>query len=110
MPDSRFTDYIKGGDWIQKYVFPGGCLPSLFELQRAVRHNTALELQDVEEIGSHYAPTLRLWRERLRKNVERVRELGFDDSFTRIWEFYLASCEAAFAIGHTRDLQLVLRA
>jgi cyclopropane-fatty-acyl-phospholipid synthase len=109
VPDQRFAAYGPASDWIRKYVFPGGRLPSLYELQRSVRRVTQLETHGVEEIGLHYAPTLRLWRERFFKNIERVREArNFNDSFLRLWDFYLAACEASFATRWNRNLHIVL--
>jgi cyclopropane-fatty-acyl-phospholipid synthase len=110
VPDHRFTEYSRGNDFIQKYVFPGGMLPSLFELAKAMRAAGRLELRDVQEIGPHYALTLRHWRERFEKRLAEVRARGRDERFVRLWRFYLASCEAAFATGHVRDAQLVLTA
>jgi len=108
VPDLRFASYGPASDWIRKYIFPGGRLPSVFELQRSVRRATFLEMVGLEEIGLHYAPTLRIWRERFFKNTERVRELGFSDSFIRMWDFYLASCEASFASEWNRNIHLLL--
>jgi len=106
--DQNFESYKKGTDWVRKYIFPGGLLPSLFELQRSVRRATSLELHEVGEIGAHYARTLRVWRERFWKNSDAVTQLGFDERFKRIWDFYLASCEATLGVHWTRDLQIVL--
>jgi cyclopropane-fatty-acyl-phospholipid synthase len=71
-------------------------------------HGTRLLLREASDIGPHYAPTLRAWRERFLANVDRVRELGFDERFVRMWEYYLALCEAGFATGITQDHQIVL--
>jgi len=108
VPDLRYASYGPASDWIRKYVFPGGRLPSVFELQRSVRRASLLETLGLEEIGLHYAPTLRIWRERFFKNAERVRSLGFSDSFVRMWDFYLASCEASFASEWNRNIHLLL--
>ena len=108
VPDQHFDAYRRSIDWIQTRIFPGGLLPSLLEIQRSLRRVTSLEIHDVEEIGVHYARTLRLWRERFWKNVDRVRALGLDEAFLRTWDFYLAACEASFAVHRNRDLQLVL--
>jgi cyclopropane-fatty-acyl-phospholipid synthase len=70
-------------------------------------HSRAVR-REVENIGMHYAETLRRWRERFLANVDEVRALGFDDRFVRMWEFYLAYCEAAFLARYINDLQLVL--
>ena len=68
---------------------------------------TDLRLIHLEEIGAHYAETLRRWRELFYKNLGRVRELGFSESFVRMWEFYLASCEGAFEERYVGDAQLL---
>lgn len=108
VPDQRFDRYRRGFDWIRKYIFPGGLLPSLHEITRAVKQNSRLRVRRVEDIGPHYARTLRLWRERFLDRLPEVRQLGFDDRFIRMWEFYLASCEAAFAARYVGDLQIEL--
>ena len=107
VPDHRFERYRRRPDWIQQYVFPGSLLPSLGVLADAVAP-TRLQVQDVEEIGIGYARTLREWRQAFWRNVDRVRELGYDDRFLRIWDFYLSYCEAGFAIRSLRDMQIVL--
>lgn len=107
IPDERYPAYRRGMDYTRKYVFPGSHLPSLGALVDAIR-DTRLQIVDLENIGTHYAETLRRWRLRFLDAVEDVRALGFDDSFVRRWEFYLAFCEAAFAARHLNDLQLVL--
>jgi cyclopropane-fatty-acyl-phospholipid synthase len=108
VPDQRFDRYRRSLDWIRKYVFPGGLLPSLHEITRAVKQHTSLRVNSVEDIGTHYARTLHLWRERFLAQLPEVRRLGFDDRFIRMWEFYLASCEAAFAVRYVGDLQIEL--
>jgi cyclopropane-fatty-acyl-phospholipid synthase len=108
VPDQRFAAYVRSSGWIRKHIFPGGILPSLYELQRSMRRVTSLELHDLEDIGLHYARTLGLWRERFWKNVDRVRSLGFGDAFVRTWDYYLALCQGAFAAHENRDLQLLL--
>jgi cyclopropane-fatty-acyl-phospholipid synthase len=108
VPDQRFERYRRSRDWIQKYIFPGGRLPSLYELQRSMRRATRLEIHSSDDIGVHYARTLRLWRERFWKSIGAVRALGFDDVFVRMWDFYLGLCEATFSTHWNRDLQLLL--
>ncbi len=105
--DGRFERYRRTPDWVQQYIFPGSLLPSLEALARPAAR-TRLMINDVEEIGVGYAPTLRAWRANVELNVERIRELGYDDRFLRIWNFYLSYCEAAFAIRALRNMQLVL--
>jgi len=107
VPDERFERYRRRPDWIQQTIFPGSLLPSLGAIAKAVT-TTRLMIHGVEEIGVGYARTLREWRENVWRNVERVRALGYDDRFLRIWTFYLSFCEAGFAIRSLRDLQIVL--
>jgi cyclopropane-fatty-acyl-phospholipid synthase len=82
-------------------------LPSLAALQQALRP-TSLVIRDVEDIGPHYPPTLRAWRQRLSENIDAVRDLGFDERFLRMWEYYLCASDAGFLTGSTSDLQVVL--
>ncbi|MGS5089546.1 class I SAM-dependent methyltransferase [Hydrogenophaga sp. A37] len=106
--DALFDRYIAGTDFIQQYIFPGGCLPCPREL-RAQAALAGLEVEDNFCFGLDYARTLRLWREDFLKNQEQVLQLGFDHRFLRIWEFYLAYCEAAFEEHNTDVVQLTLR-
>jgi cyclopropane-fatty-acyl-phospholipid synthase len=107
IPDARFERYRRTPDWIQQYVFPGSLLPSLEALAKAVA-TTRLQIHDLEEIGIGYARTLRTWRENVEVNIDRIRALGYDERFFRIWRLYLSYCEGAFATRSLRDMQLVL--
>jgi len=95
------------GSWIQKYIYPGGTLPSISMIDTALAPSQ-LRLIGVEEIGKHYPAALQEWRHRFLANTAAVHALGFDDRFIRTWEYYLASCEAAFRAGYLRDVQLVM--
>jgi cyclopropane-fatty-acyl-phospholipid synthase len=106
--DALFDRYIAGTDFIQQYIFPGGCLPCPREL-RAQAALAGLEVEDNFCFGLDYARTLRLWRDDFLAKQEQVTALGFDQRFLRIWEFYLAYCEAAFEEGNTDVVQLTLR-
>jgi len=108
MPDQRFERYRRKEDWIQRHIFPGSLLPSLEVLQTAMSRASGLIVVELEEIGPHYADTLKTWRERFFASLPAVRKLGFDDRFIRTWDFYLASCEALFRTRAIRDMQLVL--
>ena len=108
IPEQRYDAYLRRPDFIQRYIFPGGHLPSLEAMTSSMGSNTELFVDEVDNIGIHYAETLRHWRENFLSNVEQVRELGFDDRFVRMWEFYLAYCEGAFLARYIGDLQLVL--
>jgi len=89
--------------WIQKYIFPGGLLPSAEAISSVLAEHTTLRVTHQQPIGAHYAHTLRLWRERFVENWPAVQALGFDDTFRRMWEFYLAYCEAGFRSGYLDD-------
>jgi cyclopropane-fatty-acyl-phospholipid synthase len=108
IPEQRYENYRRRPDFIQRYIFPGGHLPSLEAMTGAMGRHTELYVEEVENIGMHYAETLRRWRERFCENRTQVAELGFDDRFVRMWEFYLAYCEGAFLARYISDLQLVL--
>lgn len=102
MPEQRYARYKNSVDFIQKYIFPGGFLPSVSEMQSCVSQNTSLRMLDLFDFGHHYARTLRLWNERFHERLEDVRAQGFSDRFIRMWRYYLCYCEAAFlerAIG-----------
>ncbi len=96
MPEQRFDVYARSVDFIQKYVFPGGFLPSVETMQRAVGRATSLRLLELADFGHDYARTLREWRVRFEERESDVRLLGFDDRFVRLWTYYLCYCEAAF--------------
>lgn len=96
MPEQRYAAYLRSADFIQKYIFPGGCLPSLAAIQQAVGRATNLRLIEQFDFGVSYARTLAEWRRRFRERLDAVRVLGFDERFIRMWEYYLCYCEAAF--------------
>lgn len=105
-PDATYETQRRGANWIQTYIFRGGLCPSLAVIERASR-STRLLIRSVADIGPDYARTLREWRTRFMAQLESVRRQGFDDRFVRMWEYYLALCEAGFATGITQDLQIV---
>lgn len=108
MPDHRYEEYRRGCDWIQKHIFPGSLLPSLSALSAAMARHSRLSVEHLENIGPHYAPTLREWRKRFLAERDSIRRLGFSDEFIRAWEFYFSYCEAGFALRRIGNLQLVL--
>ena len=108
IPDQRYDTYRKTHDWIQKHIFPGGLLPSLTVLTRAMTRHSSLMVDHVENIGNHYATTLAQWQRRFKENQDQVTQLGFDRVFLRKWAYYLGSCEAGFRERVLGDLQLVL--
>ncbi|RZJ24539.1 MAG: class I SAM-dependent methyltransferase, partial [Haliea sp.] len=106
--DGLFERYISSTDFIQQYIFPGGCLPSPTQF-RAQAAAAGLEVVNEFSFGQDYARTLQLWREEFMAQESRVLQLGFDKRFIRIWEFYLAYCEAAFTQANTDVVQYTLR-
>jgi len=108
VPDQRLERYRRGTDWIREYIFPGAFCPPLASMVDAMRTSSELQVEGIENIGIHYAQTLRLWRERFMSRADEVRERGFTDEFIRTWEFYLAFCEAGFRTRALGDLQMVI--
>jgi cyclopropane-fatty-acyl-phospholipid synthase len=94
--------------WIQKYIFPGGLIPSLEAIDQTLVSHTSLRVTQRRELGPHYARTLHLWRERFTQNWDQIHAHGFDETFRRMWEFYLAYCEAGFRTGYLGVSQLQL--
>ncbi|MFJ2746125.1 class I SAM-dependent methyltransferase [Streptomyces sp. NPDC087440] len=108
MPDDRLRASSTTYTWIQKYVFPGGLIPSVEAVERTTAAHTGLTVTRDDGFGVHYAETLRLWRARFEARADEVEALGFDTTFRRMWSFYLAYSEAGFRSGYldVRQLQL----
>ena len=94
--------------WMHKYIFPGGALPSVRAIEDTLAAHTRLRVVDNVAFGASYARTLRCWRESFDANADAVEDLGFDPAFQRMWDFYLAYCEAGFGTGYLDVVQLVL--
>ena len=107
MNETRFPAYRREADWIQLNVFPGAELASVSEVLRSIGRTSRLTLIRLDDIGAHYVRTLLEWRARFFAARDRVRELGFDERFVRLWDFYLAGCAAAFAERHIGDAQML---
>jgi cyclopropane-fatty-acyl-phospholipid synthase len=108
MPHSRFLATRRQFGWIHKYIFPGGLIPSMEAIGGALAAGSALRVQRHDDIGHHYTRTLAEWRARFVANESRVAALGFTHEFRRMWEFYLAYCEAGFATEVLGDAQILL--
>ncbi|CAK9025635.1 Tuberculostearic acid methyltransferase UfaA1 (TSA methyltransferase), partial [Durusdinium trenchii] len=106
--DQHYEQYLKSVDFIQKYIFPGGCLPSVSAMSTSCTRASDFRMLQLADFAPHYAQTLRLWRERFFAEIERVRALGFDDRFIRMWEYYLCYCEAAFTERSCGLVQMLL--
>ncbi|CAL9404472.1 Tuberculostearic acid methyltransferase UfaA1 [Actinosynnema sp. ALI-1.44] len=108
MPHDRMLASAASYSWIHKYIFPGGLIPSVRAIEETVRDHTALRVEASREFGPDYAETLRRWRERFLTRWDEVAALGFDDTFRRMWEFYLAYSEAGFRVGYLGVRQFAL--
>ncbi|ROV58863.1 class I SAM-dependent methyltransferase [Vibrio ponticus] len=94
--DQRYKSYSNSVDFIQKYIFPGGFLPSITALTQTTTKSSDLVLRDLFDIGEDYAMTLSHWHQRFNANLARVTELGFDERFVRMWNYYFCYCEGGF--------------
>jgi cyclopropane-fatty-acyl-phospholipid synthase len=94
--DQRYEQARRSVDFIQRYIFPGGALPSLSVMLQTASSHTALNLVHMEDFGLDYARTLQHWRDNLRQSRTALTELGYDDTFQRLWEFYLCYCQGGF--------------
>ncbi len=107
IPDQRYDAYRQRVDFIQRYIFPGGCLPSVEVVAGHIARQTDLQITDLHDITRDYARTLACWREAFHQRLDAVRGQGFDQGFIRMWDFYLAYCEGGFrerAIGTVQFL------
>jgi cyclopropane-fatty-acyl-phospholipid synthase len=107
MTDRNFDKYRSSVDFIQKYIFPGGALPSLASIMKSVHKVTDLQLADMQDITLDYARTLRDWRTRFMDKLHEVRRLGYPDEFIRMWEYYLCYCEGGFRERAISTVQIV---
>ena len=106
--DQYYEQALKSVDYIQRYVFPGSFIPSVAALTKSLAKVTDFKIFHLEDIGPHYARTLRMWRERFFRNLGKVRELGYGDSFIRLWEYYLCYCEGGFMERQLGTVQMLL--
>jgi cyclopropane-fatty-acyl-phospholipid synthase len=108
LQDQYYRKALRTVDFIQRFVFPGSFIPSINAIADSLRRVTDMKVFHMEDIGPHYARTLATWRENFFRNLNRVKELGYPDSFVRLWDFYLSYCEAGFAARRLGDVQLLL--
>lgn len=108
MPDHRYDHYRRRVDFINRYIFPGGFLPSISAIGQSLRRATDFRVAHLEDFGTDYAKTLSGWRANFWDRIDRVRELGFDDRFVRMWHYYLCYCEAGFAENEIGVSQIML--
>ncbi|MEY3338430.1 MAG: hypothetical protein RL245_1422 [Pseudomonadota bacterium] len=106
--DQFYEQARKSVDYIQRFIFPGSFIPSVEAISRSLTRATDLKIFNLEDIGPHYARTLREWRRNFFDHLPKVRALGYPDSFVRLWEFYLCYCEGGYAERQLGDVQLLL--
>lgn len=106
--DQRFKSAIQSVDFIQRYIFPGSNIPSNTTMLASITKVSDMRLFDLEDIGPHYATTLRMWRENFFTNIQQVRKLGYSEEFIKMWEFYFCYCEGGFAERALGDVHLLL--
>jgi cyclopropane-fatty-acyl-phospholipid synthase len=106
--DQRYERARRSVDFIQRYIFPGSCIPSVAALTGSIARASDLRVFDMEDIGPHYATTLAHWRQNFRANLPRIRALGYDENFIRMWEYYFCYCEGGFAERVLGDVQMLL--
>jgi cyclopropane-fatty-acyl-phospholipid synthase len=106
--DQRYEAARKSVDFIQRYIFPGSCIPSVTAMLKSVTRSSDLRLFDLEDIGPHYATTLRRWRENVLQQSDQLHALGYSREFLRMWEFYLCYCEGGFMERAIGDVHMLL--
>ncbi|HEX9030493.1 MAG TPA: cyclopropane-fatty-acyl-phospholipid synthase family protein [Streptosporangiaceae bacterium] len=108
MPHERMLKTSSTYTWIDKYIFPGGVIPSIEAIEAILARETGLRVLDRYTFGEHYQATLALWRRRFNENWPTLAQLGFDETFRRTWNFYLAFCEAGFESGYLNVHQFLI--
>ena len=106
--DARYRKALREVDFIKRHIFPGSFIPCVSALSGALARSSDLRLVNLEDIGPSYAMTLQAWRQRFLARLPEVRALGYDERFIRMWEFYLAYCEAGFRERALGDVQMLL--
>jgi cyclopropane-fatty-acyl-phospholipid synthase len=106
--DQRYASAIKSVDFIQRYIFPGSCIPSVTAMLNSITKSSDMRLFDLEDIGPHYATTLARWRDNFFEKIAEVRQLGYPETFIRMWDFYLCYCEGGFEERALGDVHMLL--
>lgn len=107
--DQRYDKYRKSVDFINKYIFPGGCLPSVAVISEHVASQSDMMIDNIQDIGLHYAKTLFDWRKNFEANWHQIKTFGYDEQFARLWHYYLCYCEGAFIERVISTHQVVAR-
>jgi cyclopropane-fatty-acyl-phospholipid synthase len=108
MPHDRMLATRHTYTWVQKYIFPGGLIPSVRAIEDGLSRHTGLRITARDDFGAHYAETLKIWRDRFAARADDVHRLGFDEVFVRMWTLYLCYAEAGFRSGYLDVSQLTL--
>tara|TARA_B000000557_G_scaffold5601_2_gene4552 strand:- start:1608 stop:2870 length:1263 start_codon:yes stop_codon:yes gene_type:complete len=103
--DQNFDTYKNSVDFINRYIFPGSCLISINQVSSSIKKYTNLIFVDLDDITEHYVTTLQLWRKNFFDKIDKIKDLGFSNSFVKLWEFYFVYCEAGFAEKNIGDYQ-----
>ena len=106
--DQRYSQALQNVDFIQKYIFPGSCIPSIEIIQKNITKETDMIISDLENINHHYSKTLNLWQKAFNKNHNKIIKLGFDERFIRMWNFYFSYCEGGFAERVINDFHILM--
>jgi cyclopropane-fatty-acyl-phospholipid synthase len=106
--DQFYAQARRSVDFIKRFIFPGSCIPSIEAITNSVARSTDMKLSHVEDIGPHYARTLKHWRDRFQMRLGDVRAQGYPESFIRMWEYYLCYCEGGFEERQLGDVQMLL--
>ena len=106
--DQRYASAIKSVDFIQRYIFPGSCIPSVTAMLTSITKSSDMRLFDLEDIGPHYATTLAKWRDNFFENISEIRQMGYPETFIRMWDFYLCYCEGGFEERVLGDVHMLL--
>jgi cyclopropane-fatty-acyl-phospholipid synthase len=106
--DRRYDSYANSVDFIQKYIFPGGFLPSQYVINQHIKKYTDFSIRDLHDIGLDYAQTLKHWHEAFLANLDSLQQKGYDERFVRMWEYYLNYCEGGFRERTISTVQLLL--
>jgi cyclopropane-fatty-acyl-phospholipid synthase len=105
--DHRYLMARNSVDFIQRYIFPGSCIPCVSVITDSIARMTNMRLFDLQDIGIHYATTLKYWHENLFANLDSVRNMGYPEEFIRMWHFYFSYCESGFSEGVISDVQML---
>lgn len=94
--DQKYAQYARSVDFIQRYIFPGGCIPSNARMLQVISEKTDMVVRQIDDFGFDYARTIKDWRDRFNSSYECLQKKGYDETFKRLWEFYLCYCEGGF--------------